>query len=203
MSATQLSICNSALMKIGAATVISLTDPSKGAQLCSQRYQYCLDFVTREHPWPFAIKRVILAPTTVQLPFYGSTQNDGLNDGTMPNYFQLPSDFLKYVQDDFSAPPPLIEGNNIVEWDDSFNLRYVAQITDPTICDSQFVEAVAWFLAADICYAMTESTEQQQNLYKSYTVALSKAKFYASGDTANQQYGNELFIKSRRVGIMW
>lgn len=49
--ASVVDICNSALNMLGGNTIISLTETSKNARLCNQRYELVRDAVFREHPW--------------------------------------------------------------------------------------------------------------------------------------------------------
>ena len=48
--ASVVDICNSALNQIGASNIISLTEDSKAARLCNQRYTFVRDSVFRAHP---------------------------------------------------------------------------------------------------------------------------------------------------------
>ena len=48
--ASVVQICNSALNQLGAASITSLTDNSKNARLCNERYATVRDAVFRSHP---------------------------------------------------------------------------------------------------------------------------------------------------------
>ena len=67
--ASVVDICNSALNMLGGNTIISLTETSKNARLCNQRYELVRDAVFREHPWNCLQKRVELAQDTVAPSF--------------------------------------------------------------------------------------------------------------------------------------
>jgi len=60
MAATVEAICNSALIKIGAAVIVSITDTNKRAQLCNEQYTKLRDDLMRSHPWNFARARKLL-----------------------------------------------------------------------------------------------------------------------------------------------
>ena len=49
--ASVVSMCNSALNLLGASTISALTDDSKNARLCNQRYEPIRDRVFRGHAW--------------------------------------------------------------------------------------------------------------------------------------------------------
>ena len=59
--ASVVNICNSALNLIGASTISALTEDTKNARLCNQRYEPVRNRVFRSHNWNCLIKRVQLA----------------------------------------------------------------------------------------------------------------------------------------------
>ena len=145
--ASVVDICNSALNLLGASTISSLTEDSKNARLCNQRYEPIRNRTFRSHAWNFATKRVQLA-----------------KDSTAPvvefaNQYTLPSDCLRVlkvhtgttdsIKDDL---PYVVEGRKIKTDEGTIFLVYIALITDPNLYDSYFNEALSSALAADIAY---------------------------------------------------
>ena len=59
--ASVVDICNSALNLLGASTISALTEDSKNARLCNQRYEPIRDRMFRSHAWNCLTKRVQLA----------------------------------------------------------------------------------------------------------------------------------------------
>ena len=59
--ASTVDICNSALNLLGASTISALTEDTKNARLCNQRYEPIRNRVFRSHIWNCFIKRVQLA----------------------------------------------------------------------------------------------------------------------------------------------
>ena len=58
--ASVVEICNIALTRIGQnEPIVSLTEQSKAAELCSLHYATCRDEVLRDFDWPFAEARVL------------------------------------------------------------------------------------------------------------------------------------------------
>ena len=57
-------ICNNALIDLGASAISSLTEDSKAARLCNQRFDSIRDTVFRFHPWNCLVKRASLAADT-------------------------------------------------------------------------------------------------------------------------------------------
>ena len=113
-------ICNIALRKLGASTIMSLDDESEEARLCKLLFPFVRDCELRKYFWSFAIKRVLL-PASVEVPAFGYTTK-----------YNLPSDFLRLVpseqfsdyEDDYK-----IEGNALlVNRTSSIEFSYVARI---------------------------------------------------------------------------
>lgn len=68
--ATSLTICNSALIKLGAEVISSLSDNNKRAILCNTQYETLKNKVLRAHPWNFAIARAQLV-SDITVPSWG------------------------------------------------------------------------------------------------------------------------------------
>lgn len=69
--ASQVDICNSALVKLGQGVSISaLTDRSPAAVIFNRCWTRVLDEVLEEHPWPFTVTAAALA-LDAQSPFPG------------------------------------------------------------------------------------------------------------------------------------
>ena len=47
---SNVDICNSALNMVGASIITSLTEDSKAARVCNQRFTFVRDAVMRAHP---------------------------------------------------------------------------------------------------------------------------------------------------------
>ena len=57
---SNVDICNSALNMVGASIITSLSEDSKAARICNQRYTFVRDAVMRAHPWNCLIRRIKL-----------------------------------------------------------------------------------------------------------------------------------------------
>ena len=58
--ASTVDMCNSALNLLGASTISSLTEDTKNARLCNQRFEPIRDRMFRSHSWNCLTKRVQL-----------------------------------------------------------------------------------------------------------------------------------------------
>ena len=154
--ASVVQICNSALNQLGAASITALTDNSKNARLCNERYTVVRDAVFRSHPWNSLIKRQQLAQTT-NTPAYGFSYE-----------FALPSDCLRVLTIDAYNSDYKVEGRKILCNESSIKITYVAQETDPNEMDVLLRETIAAGLAADIAYAITANLQVAKLMQEKY-----------------------------------
>ena len=150
--ASVVNICNSALNLLGASTIAALTDDTKNARLCNQRYEPVRNRVFRSHAWNCLHKRVQLA------------QNSTAPVVEYDHAYALPSDCLRVLKihngttDSIaSALDYKLEGRNIVSDEGTIYLIYIALDTDPNNYDTYLRESISHQLAADLCYAITNN----------------------------------------------
>jgi hypothetical protein len=177
MAESIVEICNSALVKIGAKTILSLTDDSKEANICSVRYNPVRRMVLRSHPWNSAIKRVVISPLTTT-PVFGTT-----------NQFELPADCLRVLEVNYSDDCYYrIEGRTIQVSADEINLKYVYDLKDTGQMDSLLSEAIGTYLAFDISYAITEDSAVQNAMAGLWSSIVRTAK------TVDGQEDSRMFL---------
>tara|TARA_R100000700_G_scaffold40105_1_gene54760 strand:+ start:3001 stop:3591 length:591 start_codon:yes stop_codon:yes gene_type:complete len=165
--ASDVDICNSALNMIGASNIISLTEDSRAARVCNQRYEFVRDAVFRAHPWNCLINRVEVAA-----------------DATAPAFefeyaHTLPTDpyCLRVLRPQDPDSVFKIEGRKLLANSTPFKFIYIARVTDPNEYDQLLIEALAARLAADISYALVNSATLTQSLFAIYDAKLSEARF--------------------------
>jgi hypothetical protein len=163
-------VCNRALQKLGASRITDLTDNSKAARACATAYEPVRDAALRRHVWNFSVKRAQLAASTVA-PMFGPA-----------NAYPLPADWLRLL-------PPKTEDGCVIETDwqiengtvvtndgAPLNVRYVARVTDPNAFDVLFREALACYLAVEMCEELTQSGTKKQQLRDELRDLLAEAK---------------------------
>ena len=123
--ASVVDICNSALNLLGASTISALTEDSKNARLCNQRYEPIRDRMFRSHAWNCLTKRVQLA-----------------KDSAAPvveyaNQFTLPTDCLRVLKVHNGTTDSIassidyaVEGRKIKTDEGTVFLVYIAKITN-------------------------------------------------------------------------
>lgn len=166
---SEVGICNSALNKIGAKYIASLSEGSANANACNEQYAKVRDALLRSHNWNFAMKRVQLAQLSTT-PAFGFDYE-----------YQLPSDWLRVVSvhdndEGTGAVKYKIEGKKILTDSDELYLRYVHQITDPNEMTADFHEALAYLLAKDLSTKIANSNTLRELSGRDVSAAVLRAK---------------------------
>ena len=162
--ASVIQICNSALNQLGASSITALTENSKNARLCNERYETIRDAVFRSHPWNCLVKRIQLAQDT-DTPAWGFTYQ-----------YTLPSDCLRVLQIKDYNLDYKIEGRKLLINEDTVFLIYLAQITDVNELDVLLRETISAGLASDISYAITANLQVTKLMTEKYGLKLSEAR---------------------------
>jgi hypothetical protein len=190
--ASVIEICNSALNLLGASTISSLSDDSKNARLCNQRYEPIRNKIFRSHPWNCLIRRVELA-----------------QDATVPaieyDYsYTLPSDCLRVLKihngstDSISSDLEYkIEGRKLVTNQGTIYLVYVALVTDPNEFDVALQEAIAAQMAADLAYAITNNATLAKNYQEQADERLREARFVDATENSLGVIESNEFVDAR------
>ena len=150
--ASVVNMCNSALNLLGASTISALTDDTKNARLCNQRYEPVRNRVFRSHAWNCLHKRVQLA------------QNSTAPVVEYTYAYALPSDCLRVLKVHNGTTDSIasnidykLEGRNIVTNEGTVFIIYIAIDTDPNNYDTYLQESISHQLAADLAYAVTNN----------------------------------------------
>ena len=170
--ASVVNMCNSALNLIGASTISALTEDTKNARLCNQRYEPVRNRVFRGHNWNCLIKRVELA------------QNSTAPIVEYTYAYALPSDFLRVLKIHNGTTDSIasdldykVEGKNIITNQTTVYLVYVSLDEDPNNYDAYLREAISHQLAADLAYAITNNATLAKNYLINADERLREARF--------------------------
>jgi hypothetical protein len=153
--ASVVEICNLALSSIGKSVPISsLDEASEEARQCSVHYGQARDWLLQEYPYVFARKVQALAALT--------------NDWTerWGYRYSKPNDCLKIIRlvpeiddpDNLDVPYGL-RAQSIYADIDTATLEYTFRQEDPSKFPSQFVDALAWALAARLAFPLTRDRQ--------------------------------------------
>jgi len=161
--ASQTSICNIALTRIGHETITDITEDNKAARMCSVHYADTLESMLRAHPWNFAVRRVELAQLTATPEYEFAYQ------------YTLPSDCLKVLRtEDDSAGyyteyriESLSTGERVLVTDaGTCKLEYIASVTDPNLMDALFRDAFSARLSAELAVVLTDNASLAEKLWQ-------------------------------------
>ena len=162
--ASVVQICNSALNQLGASSITALTENSKNARICNERYETIRDAVYRSHPWNCLVKRVQLAQDS-DTPAWGFTYQ-----------YTLPSDCLRVLQIKDYNSDYKIEGRKLLIEQSEVYLIYLAIETDVNQLDILLRETISAALSQDIAYAITSNLQVAKLMAEKYQAKLSEAR---------------------------
>ncbi len=182
---SDVAVCNSALVKVGAGMIGALNEGSVNANLCTAMYATLRDDVLRSHPWKFAIKRALLA-STMTVPVYDYS-----------NQLTLPTDCLRVIGTDFPGEDWIVEGGFLYGLRDGIQIRYISQVTDPTMFDSNFGEALACRVAAELAYSLVQSVTLKAALMQDYEKQLAKARSFSAQEGSSPRVYADDWLNSR------
>lgn len=175
MPSSETEIVNSALIKIGEQTVTSLDDNREQAQIAKRQYSLKRDELLRTYRWNFALARRELAPEAEDPPFgFGSK-------------FLMPTDALRIISiydpsqrlRNYTATDQdwKVEGRYVLANGDKIEIFYIRRVTNVLEFDALFAEALAWFLAQDIAFALSTGPQMLQQLRNGFSQAIRNARF--------------------------
>lgn len=189
MAATSaVDICNSALGKLGVEAIVALADSNTRAILCNQVYNKIRDKVLRSHPWKFACYR-----------------DTWTVDATAPSFgydyrYPIAASCLRVLDVDTTLDW-LVEGAWLYTNDNGasslLGVKYIKLITDVTLFDTNFAEALALALAADMAYPLTTSNTLAQQMMKAYMLELAMARSFDAQQQSAKQVQADDWLNSR------
>ena len=154
-----VSICNQALIALGAKTIESLTENSKNGRLCNAIYEQTRNNVLTDHIWNFAQKRAELEDLDEEPEW---------TDDLMTVTYQKPTDCLKINFINIESAIFKIEGDKVLSNESGLKIKYTEEVIDPMKFFPKFVEALVARLAAELAYPITSSRTMMDSLFTIY-----------------------------------
>jgi len=166
MSASEVQICNLALLKFGDITIASLTEDTREGRSCKVLYPLMRDLMLYEHPWNFAMARadisaVISTPPAFQWDYA----------------YTLPVDCLRVwelygTDDEWQVEDGELKTNKESE----IFIRYIKTVTPTGKFNPAFVNCLALRLGAELSAKIKGDSKKRQALLEElYRVELPKA----------------------------
>lgn len=182
--ANQTEICNLALSRVGAGFIDDINEVSVPAELCLLLYPIARDATLRDHDWNFARKRAAMATLD--------------QDNDQYDYvYLMPADCLAvreiynpnkgFKGDRIPFELGLDEdGSRVTILTDEYQaiLIYTKKVTNASLFDSKFVDALAWRLASDLAQPLRGDIKLGQEFLQQYARQIGDAK----ATNANEHY---------------
>ena len=193
MAISEVSICNSALIKLGNERISALSENNARARLCNEQYPKLRNEVLVSAHWNFAITRVELAKLSTAPEFGFTTQ------------FQLPSDCLRVIDTNLSKSIDVnddtmdwaVEGRLLLCNSSSIKIRYIKEVTDTSVFSPQFADALSYRIAAELAYGLKLSNTLMEQMEARYDRAIKNARSYDAQEGSPQRIMRDSFILSR------
>ncbi len=168
MATSVIEICNSALTDLGEEAIASLTDNTKAARLCNQRWPAVRDAVLRSHPWNCASALVELA-ASASAPAWKWGKS-----------YPLPTDCLRVLCVAAGGTPltawEVQAGLVLCDEAGPLSIAYIRRLDDPRLFDPLLCETLSARLAATLAYPLTASTALGQAFWAIYAEKLREAR---------------------------
>ena len=172
---SETALVNSALVKIGEDRITSLSaDTSRRAVIANQQYPIVRDALLCRHRWNFALARATLAQDATA-PEFGFTYR-----------YALPDDFLHFVglydenesAANYTATETIhkVEGQYVLLDEVEAQCVYIQRVTNTTLFHPLFGEALAWALAADLAYHLSQGPGNANRCNAVFEKKLKEAK---------------------------
>lgn len=192
--ASQTAICNRALECLGDAPIVSIDDDTKQAKALKRVYADTLRAFLTEHPWHFAKKRAAL-PASATAPAWGFIYG-----------YPVPTDFLRLLAVKDGPAFSLEADASGSQWiltdaQAPLNILYLYDVTDAGRLPPHAVEALARWLAYDVCEDLTQSNSKKEAAGQAMGVALNKAKRINGLQKQPDAYPSFTFLQSRDQGL--
>lgn len=199
MPATDVSICNRALQLLGAEAILNLSEDNNKTRALNVAYEPVRDAELHRRRWRFAIKRASLAALT-EVP-----------DSDYAVQYQLPVDYIRLVPggdlrqladvSDFrSATSALysVEGQRILtDLSAPLAIRYIARITDTSLYNPSFCEALSARLALECCERIMQSDSKKQLARVAYKDAIREATLANAIEGAPESIADDTWVMAR------
>ena len=161
--ASDISVVNRALHKLGVSRIVAFTDTTKQGILANDTFAEYRDSMLRAHPWNFAIDRAALAADATA-PAWGFDARYALPEGATPCLR-----VLEVEGGDENSGRWTVEGRFIItSLTAPINIRYIKRITDANSMDAMFREALSARLSMEWATTLTHDAQIQNDMTRLY-----------------------------------
>ena len=154
MSASEVQICNLALLKFGSTTIASLTEDTKEGISCNVIYPLMRDLMLYSYPWNFAMERADISAELLTTPAFQWDYS-----------YTLPTDCLRVWQLYGTDDEWQVEGRTLLTNKDSeIYVRYIKKIETTGVFIPSFVNCLALRLGAELAAKIGNDYKKRESL---------------------------------------
>jgi|SRR5215472_2441573 len=191
---SSVDICNKALQELGCARITTLLDNSRNAAECNFLYDKARVALLREYVWGFSIAYFTLTA--------GSPTTQAFQSGDTRNRFNLPPGFMRLADQNPRTAGRLtqattggvkstdysIEGSFLLTANASVLLRYANDVTNVTLMDPLFCDALAARMCVDgLAETLTQNVQKRQLAELRYEKRIALAKLIQVIEAASDE----------------
>lgn len=194
----KIEIINLALARIGVAAIERIDEPSEAARQAKAFYDHARRTVLRKYPWTFATRSSELALLPEKSTAYKYAYRYPADALCLRRLYKIGSrkpwdrKYFKSASDK--------EGRTILTNMKFAEVEYTADITDTTLFDDGFIEALSWKLAAEIAFALTGKIELANNAVQAYNAYFADAAGEDAAEDREPEEDVNTFAMARFVG---
>lgn len=187
MPTTELELCATALLKIGARPIASLDEPGPEAECARRLYPVARDGLLSVHPWTFTLALASLTGDPAPPPDYARS-------------FTLPTDLLRVISAGVGRSGRgltyAIRGTKLLADAEAVTLSYQRR---PAVADFPpfFIQPLLTRLAADFCIPLTESTSRATDLFRLAEAELRVARLVDSQQATPRRLEDFSLVEAR------
>ena len=188
MMASPVTVCNEALLKLGAQTILDFTDDSDRARLCNTLYPSVRDTVFRLHKWSCLQKRASL-PKLAAAPAWGFSFQ-----------YELPADCIKVNRTglDEDGLTWRVEGRALLTDESPVSVGYTSRIEDVNSWDPLLREAVTARLAAEMALPVTASGSIADKMWSLAAAKIQEARSMNAQEGTPEPLQSNILVDVRR-----
>lgn len=195
--ANQLEICNLALSQVKGGFIESLTESSREAEIINRIYDLARDSTLTDVAPRFARKQVALALSTDTVTGWSFV-------------YAYPADCLDAIEiyneasakDEDKIPFEIAAGSAlntkvILTEQELAELIYTAKVTNTSVYDNLFTEALAWKLASYLAMPLKGDDKLRAQTGQAYSIAVGIAKSKTKNEGWREADTSNAFTKAR------
>jgi len=193
--ASETSICNQVLRKLGANPIMDINQSTPEAGLCKEFYYDVRDALFEDYPWSFATQRQALPKSAEAAPAPYSAK------------FLLPANTLRVLQvsdkPDFSKVNSLqweVEQGYVLANTSSLYVQTIIKQADVKALSAKFIRAFVARLAAELALPITQSREMHRQFMEEFGILMMAAQSADGQQARSRRYRSSQLIEVRTAG---